>query len=80
MTDFAKLISVPNKSVPGAWRGVGRGGSRSRRGGGGEGHTFASLEIPKLANAQPSNFGPLPYFMYLYLAQFYCDFHNTTIE
>ena len=61
MTDFAKLISVPNKSVPGAWRGVGRGGSRSRRGGGGEGHTFASLEIPKLANAQPSNFGPLPY-------------------
>ena len=51
----------------GEGRGVGRG-------------TFASLEIPKLANAQPSNLGPLPYFMYLYLAQFYCDFHNTTIE
>ena len=23
---------------------------------------LAPLEIPKLANAQPSNFGPLPYF------------------
>ena len=24
---------------------------------------LAPLEIPKLANAQPSNFGPLPYFI-----------------
>ena len=26
------------------------------------GHALAPLKIPKLANAQPSNFGPLPYF------------------
>ena len=37
--------------------GVRGGGARCRRG-----HAFASLEFPKLANAQPSNFGPLPYF------------------
>ena len=42
---------------------------RGRRGGVREGvarcrrvHAFASLEFPKLANAQPSNFGSLPYF------------------
>ena len=28
----------------------------------GRGEAIAPLEFPKLANAQPSNFGPLPYF------------------
>ena len=51
--------------------GRGEGGGRCRRGegkaaggvgGARRGHVFASLEFPELANAQPSNFGPLPYF------------------
>ena len=41
--------------------GVRGGGARCRRG-----HAFASLEFSKLANAQPSNFGPLPYFKNLH--------------
>ena len=44
------------------------GGARCRRG-----HAFASLEFPKLANAQPSNFGPLPYFITITRLSFQVD-------
>ena len=44
------------------WQRRGEGKAAGGVGGARRGRVFASLEFPKLANAQPSNFGPLPYF------------------